>query len=214
MITLNQPHHLGIKALLLLLLRFLIIGAVLYVIAVLAYMFQSELVVSAIQTFTVAGSATLSDPNAVTRYVSSAISGLFILSLLIMVGGAVIAYLKYHFYTYTLEEFNLILRQGILNKEEVSIPYRQMQDININRNIFYVILGLSRLVIDSAGHEEQHEQNETDIILEPLDQTVAEDIRNFLKRRVGVQVVVDEREADVQSNELSKPDRKEVEPAA
>ena len=89
-----------------------------------------------------------------------------------------------------------------------------MQDININRSLFYVILGLSRLIIDSAGHEEKEEQNETDIILEPLDVTVAGDIRNFLKRRVGVQVVVDEKVADVESLELSKTDPELREPAA
>jgi uncharacterized membrane protein YdbT with pleckstrin-like domain len=214
MITLNQPHHLGIKALLLLLLRYVAIGVVFYIVAFVAYLFQNVLVVNAVQTFTIAGATTLSDPNMVAYYLSVGINGLFVLSLILMVIGAVVAYLQYHFYTYTLEEFNLILRRGVLNKEEVSIPYRQMQDININRSLFYVILGLSRLIIDSAGHEEKEEQNETDIILEPLDVTVAGDIRNFLKRRVGVQVVVDEKVADVESLELSKTDPELREPAA
>ncbi|MDE1941084.1 MAG: PH domain-containing protein, partial [Patescibacteria group bacterium] len=110
--------------------------------------------------------------------------------------GLFVAWLEYRNYAFRFEEFDLAVRRGVISTETVSIPYRQIQDLNIQRDLIYQILGLSRLVIDSAGHEEKGERNETDIILEPLYKETAEEIRGFLERRIGVQVVIDEKEAD------------------
>lgn len=74
-----------------------------------------------------------------------------------------------------------------------------MQDINIDRPLVYRILGVSRVVIDSAGHEEFGEsRSETDIVLEPIDEKLAREIRDMLQRRIGVQIVEDEKEADLE----------------
>lgn len=128
--------------------------------------------------------------------VGNFILGLWLLGFILFVVGVIIAWLKYINFSYCLKEFDLILKRGILDREEITIPYRQMQDINVNRTFLYRILGVSKLIIDSAGHEEAEEQNETDVILEPIDKAAAEEIRDILQRRIGVQVIETEKEAD------------------
>jgi uncharacterized membrane protein YdbT with pleckstrin-like domain len=73
-----------------------------------------------------------------------------------------------------------------------------MQNVDVTRPLFYRILGLSRLVILSAGHEQVEEGDQTDTVFDPIDSEIAEEIRTLLGRRIGVQVIEHEIEADSQ----------------
>lgn len=123
---------------------------------------------------------------------------LFFTAILLGSFGIIINYLRYIFFKFTLEEFGLRLRRGVLRVEEISIPYRQMQNVDVTRPLFYRILGLSRLVILSAGHEQVEEGDQTDTVFDPIDSEIAEEIRTLLGRRIGVQVIEHELEADNQ----------------
>ncbi len=67
------------------------------------------------------------------------------------------------------------IKRGILNKEEVAIPYRQIQDVDIRRDISFQMLGLSRIVILTAGHEDNEKpgDDDTEGILPALDKDLA-----------------------------------------
>jgi len=132
----------------------------------------------------------------IQNIVMGAVYGLFIIGLIVCLIGLIIARLEYNNYTYAFEEFNLKLTQGIIGLTEVSIPYRQMQDIDVERTLLHRMTGTSRVIIDSAGHEEVSEKNETDIILDPIDMEAAEEIRVMMQRRIGVQVVEGDKAAD------------------
>ena len=121
---------------------------------------------------------------------------LFFLAIIFGAIGIVINILQYNFSTFTLEEFGLRLKKGVLRIEEISIPYRQMQDVDVTRPIIYRLFGLSRLVVFSAGHEEPGEPDQTNTIFDPMDYEIAEEIRVLLGRRIGVQVIEGEKEAD------------------
>jgi uncharacterized membrane protein YdbT with pleckstrin-like domain len=140
----------------------------------------------------------------VSGAVTGLVMGLIIVALLACIVGLIIAKLQYSNYTFTFEEFDLKLKRGIVSTTTVSIPYRQMQDVDVERNILHQMTGTSRVVIDSAGHEEKDEHNETDIILDPIDKETADEIRLMLQRKIGVQVVEGEREADSEAELASK----------
>ena len=113
-------------------------------------------------------------------------------SLLSYYAGFLISWLTYRNYIFMLEEYDLKIRKGILSKQEISIPYRQIQDVSVNRSITYRLLGLSRLVLTTAGQEEPGVPDETDGVLDPLDRNLAEQVRQELERRIGVQLVENE----------------------
>ena len=48
----------------------------------------------------------------------------------------------------------LKIKRGILSKEEIAIPYRQIQDVDIEQSISDRMWGVARLAILTAGHEE------------------------------------------------------------
>ena len=67
------------------------------------------------------------------------------------------------------------IRRGILSRTENAIPYRQIQDADIERSLFFRMLGLSRLVILTAGHEDEAPKgsDEAEGIIPAVDQKLA-----------------------------------------
>ncbi|MDP2933249.1 MAG: PH domain-containing protein [bacterium] len=61
------------------------------------------------------------------------------------------AWLTYYFYHYEMSGDALKIERGIILKKIVLIPYRQIQNINIDRGMWELFLGLSRLRIETAG---------------------------------------------------------------
>ena len=59
--------------------------------------------------------------------------------------------LNYHNYTYQFRKKRLVIRKGVLNKERTVIPYIQIQNININRNVLQRALGIATIKIETAG---------------------------------------------------------------
>jgi len=75
------------------------------------------------------------------------------LALFVVVLGITffIAWLIYSSYKFCLGDDSLKIKRGILDKEEVSIPYRQIQNVDIKRDLSFQMIGLSRIVILTAG---------------------------------------------------------------
>jgi uncharacterized membrane protein YdbT with pleckstrin-like domain len=91
------------------------------------------------------------------------------------------------------------MHSGVLNKKQTVIPYRQIQSIDVVRNVSHQMLGLSKVVILTAGHEEADERGLVEVRLDPVDKDRAELIRELLQRKIGVEVVKTEREADLEN---------------
>jgi len=111
-----------------------------------------------------------------------------------------IAWLIYVNYKFALGDNSLKIKRGILNKEEVAIPYRQIQDVDINRDLSFQMMGLSRIVILTAGHEDSRdssddpaERGQSEGYLPALDKDLAEWLQAELLKRANVQKVVEEK---------------------
>ena len=83
------------------------------------------------------------------------------------------------------------IKRGILNKTENAIPYRQIQNVDIERNFTFQMLGLSRLIILTAGHEDEKSQgkDEAEGVISAVDQKIASWLQTELLKRADVQKV-------------------------
>ncbi len=196
MISLDQENRLGRKAYMLMVSRKTTAGLVALLFAVLLLALKSGLSGLIAATLFASGMAKAAALAASTNIVMMASAGLAILGLIMCAIGIIVARMEYGNLTFTFEEFGLKLKRGLLSTAEVTIPYRQMQDIDVERSLMHRLSGTSRVIINSAGHEEKDEKNETDIVLDPIDAALAEEIRSMMQRKIGVQVVEGEREAD------------------
>jgi uncharacterized membrane protein YdbT with pleckstrin-like domain len=107
-----------------------------------------------------------------------------------------VAWLIYVNFKFSLGDNSLKIKRGILNKQEVAIPYRQIQDVNIDRDLSFRMMGLSRLVILTAGQEDKQEDNEdaeSEGFLPALDKNLAEWLQAELLKRANVQKIVEEK---------------------
>ena len=129
-------------------------------------------------------------------FISDNILTLVILVVFLLVILAIgIAFLfgliKYFSYEYVLDENALRISLGILNKTETSIPYRQIQDVDIDRTLIHRFFGVSRLAILTAGEDgvsdEGKDNSEGAIPL--LEKAQAEDMREELLKRANIQKI-------------------------
>lgn len=62
------------------------------------------------------------------------------------------ALLVYNNYTYEIDQDGLKIEKGVLHRFHVSVPFEQIQNVNLERSIIDRILGLARISIETAGN--------------------------------------------------------------
>ena len=91
------------------------------------------------------------DFNDTGKFLFSFIDWLWFVIPVFLVLSFIWAKLTYRFYRYELTEDSFRKELGVINKKYVSIPYDRIQNINILRPIVSRFLGLSTLVVQTAG---------------------------------------------------------------
>lgn len=71
---------------------------------------------------------------------------------LVSLGAYFWARWSYNAYKFELTDGAFKKEYGVIRKRYVSIPYERMQNVNINRGLLMRILGLSSLIIQTAGY--------------------------------------------------------------
>ena len=127
------------------------------------------------------------------KYVIGATFITFMISLLIFMGSIIFAWLTYKNYLFSMAEDSFKIKRGVFSKTENAIPYRQIQNVDIERDLMFQMLGLSRLIILTAGHEdENHKGNdEAEGIIPAVDQKLAEWLQTELLKKADVQKVTE-----------------------
>lgn len=64
---------------------------------------------------------------------------------------AVSAMLVYSNFYYEIDEDGLTIESGVIHKSQVTVPFDQVQNVNIERSIIERILGVSSISIETAG---------------------------------------------------------------
>jgi membrane protein YdbS with pleckstrin-like domain len=106
--------------------------------------------------------------------------------------GIVIIYtwLEYITFTYKLSVNGLEIGQGILHREESSLPFRQIQNIEVKRSLLFRFIGLSRLLIFTAGNDDPNTPPiEGEVTIPILEKHVAAELRHMLLERAHTQRV-------------------------
>ncbi|MBA5793152.1 PH domain-containing protein [Flavobacterium sp. xlx-214] len=61
------------------------------------------------------------------------------------------AFIKYRFFKFQVENDELILKTGWLNKEQTVVKFDKIHEVNLNQKFLHKILGLYNVSIDTAG---------------------------------------------------------------
>ena len=113
------------------------------------------------------------------------------LAIVVEAFALLIGWLTYINYTFTVDANALKIRKGILNHEETALPYRQIQTIDLKQDLLGRMIGVSQLVILTAGHEDANESvsGESEGEFPVIDSGLASQLRDELLKRANTERV-------------------------
>jgi len=72
---------------------------------------------------------------------------------LVLIGAASVTWLRWRSFTYRIADAELVIADGILNRNRRSIPFERIQDVSIDQKLLARIFGLARVRIETGGGE-------------------------------------------------------------
>jgi len=114
-------------------------------------------------------------------------AAVFAVSFLLDIG---ISWLVYINYTFSITENAFKVRKGIFNKKETAIPYRQIQSVDLRQDVVAQIIGVSKLVVLTAGHDDNNKTGEAEIDFPVIDTEFAKNIQTELLKRSQTEKIV------------------------
>lgn len=123
----------------------------------------------------------------VARFGNIILVVLFFIGIFAIIFGIISAIMKYAGISYELGEYSLKLKHGIISNFEISIPFKNIQDIDLNQSIFYRLIGVAKLRVLSGGEDEKGQGNE--VVFEVIDYGKAEELRMILTQKSEIQQV-------------------------
>jgi putative membrane protein len=89
-------------------------------------------------------------PGAAFFFVSGR-SNYELLLMILFLPAAIGAVAKYLTYRYRLNDLEMVVREGVLTRNERNIPYARIQNINLVRNPFHRIFGVAEVQLETAS---------------------------------------------------------------
>lgn len=126
-----------------------------------------------------------------TSYVTGAALAFIGLAIIIAAFGLLSGWLTYINYTFVLDTDAFKIRKGVFSHEETALPYRQIQTIDLKQSLTDRMIGVSQLVILTAGHEDANESvaGESEGEFPVIDSELASALRDELLKRTGTERV-------------------------
>ena len=119
--------------------------------------------------------------------ITNILLGVFILVILITI---LASWLEYTSYEFLLDTDALRIKRGVVSKEEIAIPYRQIQNVDIERSMFFQVTGVSKLIILTAGHSDTGENSaEAEGVIPIIDKGLAERLQSVLLSKTNIQKI-------------------------
>ena len=112
---------------------------------------------------------------------------IFIVGIIFCIGAFVTAFIKYKSVEFMFNDFAFSIRKGFFSKSEISIPYRQIQYINHSQSFNDKILGVMKIVVETAGDDDSSGgKNNEEGMLPILDAKIALSLEKELLKRSNI----------------------------
>jgi len=126
----------------------------------------------------------------INKIVLFVIGGLYMVSILILVIGITVNLLNYISCRFGLDEYGFKLHRGIISRNEISIPFHQIQDVNVYQSVLGRLFGVGKLIILTAGNEEKLlNGEESEVVFGTIDISIAKSLQKQLVEKSSIQLV-------------------------
>lgn len=131
------------------------------------------------------------DSSSDNNYFTAAIIGLSSVTVI----SSIIAYFKYY---YHINESELIIEKGLLNKKKILIPFDRIQSIDFEQNLIHQFFDVVSVKIDTAG------SGQNEVAIEAVDKKIAEDLKDYLLSQRESTTIQSDAQENVQLKEPSQ----------
>ena len=169
-------QKLGVKVFYYYLSKRISVGLIVLIISIVFYSSESTLISKIIAVV---------PKNLATEAIGYCGIGLFLISALTILGAFIMSWINYIDCTFVLGENAFSIRRGLFSKKEVSIPYRQIQNINIERSFYFKTMGVSKLIVLTAGNDNNDTDGGSEGIFQVIDSAVAEKLKEDLLEKIS-----------------------------
>ncbi len=176
----EQEQKLGLKVFYYYLSKKILLAIVLLVVSIIVLSVKDTLVSKIAFIFSL---------NTASVIISYLLIGLFTISFLFLFGGLLVSWLNYISCTFILSDLSFVIKRGILSKKMVSIPYKQIQDISIEQSFSNRMLGVCKLVILTAGNDNNDKEGEAEGVFDIIDLEVAKNLQSTILQKNNIQKV-------------------------
>ena len=101
-----------------------------------------------------------------------------------------ISWLEYSRFKFKLDIDSFKITRGVLTAEDIAIPYRRIEAVDIKEPFWYQLLGISRITIETTsdiGLHNDDKQDSDDEVLPAIDRRLALEIQEELTKRANTQ---------------------------
>lgn len=125
--------------------------------------------------------------NTVFLYV---VGALYVASIIVLAIGLLVNLLHYIGCRFNLDTYAFRLRRGIFSRDDISIPYRQIQDVDVDQSVLGRLFGIGKLIILTAGNNENNAHGEeSEVVFGIVDISVAKYLQKALTEKSSIQLV-------------------------
>lgn len=128
-------------------------------------------------------------PEEYAHLVGPVLLGAVGLDILFLAGAFLVGWVEYLHYSIALDVNGIMVKKGFIFEKERSVPYRRIQEVRVNRTITDKIWGVSTVVIDILGAEDESPLEENRVVIGAVARNMAVEIRNELLKRSQVEQV-------------------------
>ncbi len=115
--------------------------------------------------------------------------GLYLFAIAAIAIGLFVNLWRYFGTHIMLDDFAFRINRGIISKDEISIPYRQIQDVDIDESILGKLVGIGKIIVLTAATTDGKHGEESEVVLDIIDIGTARELQKTLLEKSAVQLV-------------------------
>ncbi len=129
------------------------------------------------------------DSSSDNNYFTAAVIALSSITVI----SSIIAYFKYY---YHIDDRELIIEKGLLNKKKILIPFDRIQSIDFEQNLIHRFFDVVSVKIDTAG------SGQNEVSLDAVAKNIAEDLKDYLLAQRESSILT---KSPIENTELKEP---------
>ena len=125
--------------------------------------------------------------------ISSAVGFLLLAIFVYAIIMVLSVWYSYAYHSFKIDEFALVIRSGLINQREISIPYHHIENVDMSQSYGERMFHISELTVHTMGDAAVAVSTSSTTTFPHIDHAYAVELSRELVKRAGIEEVVEEK---------------------